>query len=275
MCFDVWCRLACDLTNPAFKTRLLCVSGAECLFDQTFAEICHACGLCGLVDYYLGRCKLARRHRVNSFDDLSDYHHNCVSGHIRRFLCHTPLRCLIYRKYCVEIRDDDKSLFRARSVYAQILRQLLTRGHKMGFGMVEWNVGVAEDSILADVSEVSMINEDTTQFMYAEDNNDAQHMPNDTVLMISRTPAYSTILSSPDIAEHCESLPKHTPAVSLVPVHTKTRGRKHAATAISVLNAHFDSNRKPSYFDKQKLAMETGISLDQVNMWFNNKRKRA
>jgi len=125
------------------------------------------------------------------------------------------------------------------------------------------------------MSEVSMMSEDTTQFMYADDKNEAQHMPDDTVLMISWAPIRSTILLRADIAERCESFPKHTPAVCLIPVHTKKCGRQHTATAISVLNAHFASNCNPSSFDKQQLAVETGISVGQVNMWFNNKRKRA
>jgi len=141
--------------------------------------------------------------------------------------------------------------------------------------MIEWNVGVAEDSILADMSEVLMISEDTTQFMYADDKDEAQHMPDDTVLMISLAPIRSTMLLRADIAGRCESFPKHTPAVCLIPVHSKKRSRQHTATAISVLNVHFASNRNPSTFDKHKLAVETGITVGQVNMWFNNKRKRT
>ena len=169
---------------------------------------------------------------------------------------------------------NHESLFRTMSIYAQGLSRS-SHADKTGPSMVEWNVGVAEDSILADVSGVSMMMEDTTQIMYAEDHNDASHLPDDTVFMISWAPAHPTILSRPDTAEHCKSLPKHTPAACLAPVHSKTRIRNHTAAAISVLNAHFDNNHKPSCFDKQKLAMQTGISLAQVNMWFNNKRKRA
>ena len=82
-------------SQSSFPVGLMCACCAKCLFDQTFAQICHACGLCGLVDYFLGRCKLARRHHVNSLDDLIDCYHNCVGGHGRWFLCRIPLQCLV------------------------------------------------------------------------------------------------------------------------------------------------------------------------------------
>jgi len=146
--------------------------------------------------------------------------------------------------------------------------------------MLEWNIGIGEDFILPDMGEMPMICEDTTQYMYAENRDDSQQLGDDTVSALALALLPTTIISEVDEMPgcdngmDCEPCPENTLVAYLVPVYTHTPGRKHNATAVSVLKAHFDDNPRPNFFDKQRLVTETGISLGQVSMWFNNKRKR-
>ena len=57
--------------------------------------------------------------------------------------------------------------------------------------------------------------------------------------------------------------------------NASVKGKKHKPHMVVILKAQFAIDTKPCYIEKQMLATQVGMSLHQVNLWFNNQRKRT
>src|SRR6185312_9571765 len=61
-------------------------------------------------------------------------------------------------------------------------------------------------------------------------------------------------------------------AISLPEVVVTTRFSNHTT---QILETFYEQNDRPKRSDKSKLAKATGLSIEQIETWFNNKRSRA
>jgi len=148
--------------------------------------------------------------------------------------------------------------------------------------MVEWQFANWEEYNISDTDDSATKVEDTTDILFVEDDDTIESTVQEQICLYNLTQELDSIPCPVDI-ETMHMVAVYPPEVKEtekyypVPVRIKNQTRQsnhHNAMAVSVLNAHFDDNTKPSYLDKQNLANETGMTIPQVSMWFNNKRKR-
>jgi DNA-binding transcriptional regulator YiaG len=144
--------------------------------------------------------------------------------------------------------------------------------------MLEFEYEIWQDCILPEMCDTQEMLVDTGHILFAEDCDDT--LPN-----TPEVPCVHPLIPPIDMANIACDLDTvqytvkrascHAEQVQSKAVKVKTRKKNHSSRAVSVLSTHFDSNRKPTYMEKQSLAKKTGMSVDQVSMWFNNKRKRS
>ena len=133
---------------------------------------------------------------------------------------------------------------------------------------------LAEDCLVPQMCDRQEIYKDTGHILLAEDCDDTPQNTAGVACVHRCMPpvAIANILCSLDGMQEIRA-----GAVASKPLRIKTRKKKrnHSAKTVSVLLTHFHANSKPSHVDKQGLANKTGMSVAQVSMWFNNKRKRT
>jgi len=120
--------------------------------------------------------------------------------------------------------------------------------------------------------------EDTGHILFAEDCGDTLQNTAGVACVHRLMPPFdiADMPSSLDaIQDTVKTASRRVGGVASKPLRIKTRKKNHSVKTVSVFSTHFDGNSKPSYVDKQGLANKTGMSVEQVSMWFNNKRKRT
>ena len=144
--------------------------------------------------------------------------------------------------------------------------------------MLEFELAIWQDCILPEICDTQEMYADTGLILFAEDCDDT--LPNtegvacvqDLMQPVHVANNPYALLGARDIVKRVSC---HTGQVQSKAVKVKRPKKNHSAKTVSVLSTYFDGNSKPSYMEKQSLAKKTGMSLDQVTMWFNNKRKRT
>ena len=144
--------------------------------------------------------------------------------------------------------------------------------------MLEFESCIWQDCILPEICDTQEMYTDTGLILFAEE-------CNDTLLNTAAVVYGEDVMKHLHTAEEACGLDvtkdtvkrhsRHTGRVHSKTVQIKMQRKNHSVETVYILSAHFDSNSKPNYMEKQNLANKTGISVDQVSAWFNNKRKRT
>jgi len=147
--------------------------------------------------------------------------------------------------------------------------------------MVEWQCVNWEEYAVSDMNKSQIKVEGTTGILFVEDFDTTTHTAKEQVCLYNLTQELD-ILPCPSNIEKMHLVSVYQPQVGrlgpetyyAMPTRIKTRHGNNNAMAVSVLKAHFHGNTKLSYFDKENLAKETGMTIPQVSLWFDNKRNR-
>jgi len=144
--------------------------------------------------------------------------------------------------------------------------------------MLEFELATWQDCILPEICDTQEMYADTWLILFAEDCDDT--LPNTAGVacvhdLMEPVHVANNPLGLRVARDTVKRVPCHTGRVQSKAVQVKRRKKNHSAKTVSVLSTHFDGNSKPGYKEKQSLAKKTGMRVDQVSMWFNNKRKRT